>query len=203
MSEAVIVGAVRTPVGRYNGALRDVRPDDLAALVIKELLERTGINPDDEGPPLETFVRVVGRGPACYLKPVKERAMSTADGQDPKKLAPHELRDKITDDGQHPEKLAPYEHRDNIMTMAEELAQSLVPDDLRRAEQAARRCDLMLAVGSTLSVYPIAGVVPVAKDAGARVVILNAQPTEMDALADVVLRGSISDLLPRIVAPRA
>jgi NAD-dependent protein deacetylase/lipoamidase len=77
--------------------------------------------------------------------------------------------------------------------------QGLVPEDLRRAEQAARGCDLMLAVGTKLSVYPIAGVVPTAKDAGARVVILNAEPTEMDSLADVVLRGSISALLPRLV----
>jgi NAD-dependent deacetylase len=77
--------------------------------------------------------------------------------------------------------------------------QSLVPEDLRRAEQAARGCDLMLAVGTKLSVYPIAGVVPVAKEAGARVVIVNAEPTEMDSLADVVLRGSISALLPRLV----
>jgi len=77
--------------------------------------------------------------------------------------------------------------------------QSLVPEDLRRAEQAARSCDLMLAVGTKLSVYPIAGVVPVAKEAGARVVIVNAEPTEMDALADVILRGSISALLPRLV----
>jgi NAD-dependent deacetylase len=77
--------------------------------------------------------------------------------------------------------------------------QSLVPDDLRRAEQAARGCDLMLAVGTKLSVYPIAGVVPVAKEAGARVVIVNGEPTEMDSLADVVLRGSISALLPRLV----
>jgi NAD-dependent deacetylase len=77
--------------------------------------------------------------------------------------------------------------------------QSLVPEDLRRAEQAARNCDLMLTVGTKLSVYPIAGVVPVAKEAGARVVIVNAEPTEMDALADVVLRGSISALLPRLV----
>jgi len=38
---------VRTPVGRYNGALKDVRPDDLAALVIKELVERAGINPEE------------------------------------------------------------------------------------------------------------------------------------------------------------
>jgi NAD-dependent deacetylase len=77
--------------------------------------------------------------------------------------------------------------------------QSLVPEDLRRAERAARACELLLAVGTKLSVYPIAGVVPVAKEAGARVVILNAEPTEMDGLADVVLRGSISALLPRLV----
>jgi len=42
---AVIVDAVRTPVGRYNGVLRDVRPDDLAAHVIRELIRRTGIDP--------------------------------------------------------------------------------------------------------------------------------------------------------------
>jgi NAD-dependent deacetylase len=57
----------------------------------------------------------------------------------------------------------------------------------------------MLAVGSTLSVYPIAGVVPVAKEQGARVVIINAEPTAMDGLADAVLRGSISEIFPQIV----
>lgn len=77
--------------------------------------------------------------------------------------------------------------------------QSLVPEDLQRAELAARRCDLMLAIGTKLSVWPVAGVVPVAKDAGARVVILNAEPTEMDSLADVVLRGAIGEILPRLV----
>jgi NAD-dependent deacetylase len=76
--------------------------------------------------------------------------------------------------------------------------QSLVPEDLRRAELAARRCDLMLAIGTKLSVWPVAGVVPVAKDAGARVVIVNAEPTEMDGMADAVLRGSIGDILPRL-----
>jgi NAD-dependent deacetylase len=79
--------------------------------------------------------------------------------------------------------------------------QALVERDLRRAQDAARHCDLILAVGSTLAVYPVAGVVPVAKDAGARVVIVNAQPTEMDFLADAVLRGSIGAILPRLVAP--
>ena len=77
--------------------------------------------------------------------------------------------------------------------------QALVPADLARAERAARACDLMLAVGTKLSVWPIAGVVPVAKDAGARVVILNAEPTEMDGLADALLPGSISEILPRLV----
>ena len=57
----------------------------------------------------------------------------------------------------------------------------------------------MLAVGTKLSVWPIAGVVPTAKEAGARVVIVNAEPTDMDGLADAVLRGPIGELLPRIV----
>jgi len=77
--------------------------------------------------------------------------------------------------------------------------QSLVTEDLRRAEIAARECDLMLAIGTTLAVYPIAGVVPVARSQGARVVILNAEPTEMDDLADAALRGSISEILPRLL----
>jgi NAD-dependent deacetylase len=77
--------------------------------------------------------------------------------------------------------------------------QGLVPEDLRRAERAAARCDLMLAVGTKLSVFPIAGVVPVAKRAGARVVIINAEPTDMDELADAVLRGPIGSLLPPVV----
>ena len=77
--------------------------------------------------------------------------------------------------------------------------QNLVPEDLTRAGEAARRCDLLLAVGSTLSVYPVADMVPVARMAGARVVIVNGSETAMDHFADAVLRGSISELLPRIV----
>jgi NAD-dependent deacetylase len=80
--------------------------------------------------------------------------------------------------------------------------QSLVEDDLIRADIAARECDLLLAVGSTLGVYPVAGVVPIAKRNGARIVIINAEPTEMDDIADVVLRGPISELLPAIVLGR-
>jgi NAD-dependent deacetylase len=77
--------------------------------------------------------------------------------------------------------------------------QALVAEDLVRAEQAAREAELLLAVGSTLSVYPVADVVPVARMHGARIVIVNAEPTAMDDLADVVLRGSISEILPAVV----
>jgi NAD-dependent deacetylase len=77
--------------------------------------------------------------------------------------------------------------------------QSLVAEDLLRSEHAAKSCDLMLAVGSTLSVYPIAAVVPLAKRCGAKLVIVNGAPTDMDELADAVLRGAIGELLPRIV----
>lgn len=76
--------------------------------------------------------------------------------------------------------------------------QNLVVEDLERAQEASENCDLMLAVGSTLSVYPIASAVPVARSNGAAVVIVNGSPTDMDMLADVVVRGSISDVLPSI-----
>ncbi|MET0727301.1 MAG: Sir2 family NAD-dependent protein deacetylase [Acidimicrobiales bacterium] len=78
--------------------------------------------------------------------------------------------------------------------------QSLVPEDLVRAEQAARTCDLLLAVGSTLSVFPIAEVVPLAIASGASAVIVNAEPTAMDGMADVVVRGPIGEVLPSLVA---
>ncbi len=45
MSHAVIIDAVRTPVGTFAGALSQVRPDDLAALVLQALVERTGLDP--------------------------------------------------------------------------------------------------------------------------------------------------------------
>ena len=76
--------------------------------------------------------------------------------------------------------------------------QSLVERDLERAAAAARACDLLLAVGTTLGVYPAANVVPIAKQHGARIVILNAEPTEMDDLADIVLRGQIGTVAPAV-----
>jgi NAD-dependent deacetylase len=81
--------------------------------------------------------------------------------------------------------------------------QSLVPEVIDAALAAAARADLLLAVGSTLQVYPAANVVPKAKAAGARVVIVNGQPTHMDRHADALLIGPIGELLPALVAPVA
>ncbi len=76
--------------------------------------------------------------------------------------------------------------------------QPLVPEVIERAMQAAGEADLMLAVGSTLQVWPVAGCVEVAHRAGARVLILNDQATPLDALAALLLRGPIGELLPAI-----
>jgi NAD-dependent deacetylase len=77
--------------------------------------------------------------------------------------------------------------------------ENLVAEDLVRAEQVALECDLLLAVGTSLGVYPAASIVPIAANGGARVVIINGEPTPYDDKADAVLRGSISEVLPAIV----
>jgi NAD-dependent deacetylase len=80
--------------------------------------------------------------------------------------------------------------------------QDLVRRDLARAQQAAAECELLLAVGTTLAVYPAAGMVPIAVRSGARVVIVNLEPTDLDDLADAVIREPISEVLPRLVGTR-
>jgi NAD-dependent deacetylase len=77
--------------------------------------------------------------------------------------------------------------------------QALVPDVIDRAMQAAGEAEVLLAVGTSLQVYPVAGAVPLAKRAGARVVIVNAEPTPFDDLADAVFNDSISEVLPRLL----
>jgi NAD-dependent deacetylase len=78
--------------------------------------------------------------------------------------------------------------------------QPLVPEVIERAMRAAAEAELLLAVGTSLQVYPVAGAVPAAKAAGARVVIMNAEPTPLDNLADVLLRMPIGEVLPRLVS---
>jgi len=77
--------------------------------------------------------------------------------------------------------------------------QQLVPGVIDRAMLAAAEADLFLAVGSSLQVYPIAGAVEIAHRAGARIVIVNAQETPFDAIADAVLNEPISKILPKLL----
>lgn len=77
--------------------------------------------------------------------------------------------------------------------------QALVPEVIDAALASAERCDVLLAAGSSLSVFPAANVVPRANASGARVVIVNAVPTGMDRHADVVVLGQLSELLPALI----
>lgn len=93
----------------------------------------------------------------------------------------------------------PCEHCGGVLKSATiSFGQALVPAVIERAMRVAAQADLLLAVGSSLQVYPVAEVVPTAKSAGARVVIVNAEPTPFDELADAVLRGTIGAILPRV-----
>lgn len=78
--------------------------------------------------------------------------------------------------------------------------ESLVAADLVRAQVAAVSADVLLAVGTSLTVHPVAGMVPIALERGTPVVIVNAEPTEFDDRASVVVRGSASEVLPLLVA---
>jgi NAD-dependent deacetylase len=78
--------------------------------------------------------------------------------------------------------------------------QQLVPEVIDRAMRAAADADFFLAVGTSLQVYPVAGAVDLARAAGAKIVIVNAQPTPFDAIADAVFHESISEILPAIIS---
>ena len=78
--------------------------------------------------------------------------------------------------------------------------QPLVEEDLERAMGAAATCDAFLAVGTSLGVYPAAQLPAIAQRAGGRLVIINAEPTPYDDLADTVFQQPIGEVLPAIVA---
>ena len=77
--------------------------------------------------------------------------------------------------------------------------QNLVPAVIERAMRAAAEADCFISVGTSLQVYPVSGTVQEAKSAGARVVIVNAEPTPFDRIADAVLRDAIGRILPLIL----
>lgn len=78
--------------------------------------------------------------------------------------------------------------------------QPMPAEILAQAELAARGCDLFLAVGSSLVVHPAAMLPVIAKRAGARLVILNRDPTPLDEIADLRLDSELGVILPALVA---
>lgn len=79
--------------------------------------------------------------------------------------------------------------------------QSLRHEDLRRAEHLAKHCDLMIAAGSTLVVHPAASLPLLARQHGARLVIITLSTTPLDSVADLVIRRPLGTLLGRIEIP--
>ncbi len=72
---------------------------------------------------------------------------------------------------------------------------------MRRAEAETLACDLFLAIGSSLVVYPAAGFPLLAKQAGAKLVIINREPTDLDSHADLLVRGDIGDAMEPLLGP--
>jgi len=80
--------------------------------------------------------------------------------------------------------------------------QSMPLEAMRRAQVESKSCDLFLAIGSSLVVYPAAGFPAVAKQSGARLVILNRESTDFDYLADLVLNLEIGPTLGAVTGVR-
>lgn len=78
--------------------------------------------------------------------------------------------------------------------------QALVEEDLARAQHMAEECDVMLCVGSTLGVYPAAGLVPLATRHGASLIIVNGEPTSFDEWADIVIHEDITSTLTALLS---
>ncbi|GAB7182537.1 Sir2 family NAD-dependent protein deacetylase [Kitasatospora sp. Ki12] len=77
--------------------------------------------------------------------------------------------------------------------------EALDPVVLQQADAIAKACDLFIAVGTSLQVYPVASLPQIALEAGARLVVVNGEPTPFDGAADEVIREPISRALPELV----
>ena len=86
-----------------------------------------------------------------------------------------------------------------VKTATISFGQAMPELEMARAQEAAVSCDLLLAVGSSLVVYPAAGFPIMARRGGAGLVILNREPTDLDAIADLVINAEIGDTLGTVV----
>ena len=78
--------------------------------------------------------------------------------------------------------------------------ENLVPEDLARSQSAAAAADVFCAIGTSLTVFPAAGLPDLALSRGARLVVLTAQETPFDAAAAAVVRAPLGEVLPELVA---
>lgn len=86
-----------------------------------------------------------------------------------------------------------------IKTATISFGQAMPEDAMHRAQEWAQDCDLFIAIGSSLVVWPAAGFPLQAKKSGARLVIINREPTEFDSIADLVVRHDIGDALAPLI----
>jgi len=84
---------------------------------------------------------------------------------------------------------------DPIKAATISFGQAMPEEAMRRATEFAQRCDLFLAIGSSLVVWPAAGFPLMAKESGAKLVIINNEPTDQDDVADLVIRHDIGEVL--------
>jgi NAD-dependent deacetylase len=87
-----------------------------------------------------------------------------------------------------------------VKTATISFGQAMPDEEMRRASVMAQVCDLFIAIGSSLVVWPAAGIPVLAKSAGAKLVIINREPTDLDAEADLVLRFDIGETLSPFIA---
>jgi NAD-dependent deacetylase len=78
--------------------------------------------------------------------------------------------------------------------------ENLVPTDLSRSQRAAATADVFVTVGTSLTVYPAAGLPDIALSRGARLIVMNAETTPFDSAADAVRRDRLGELLPDLVS---
>lgn len=80
--------------------------------------------------------------------------------------------------------------------------ESLPPEAWTRAAEASGSCDAMIVIGTSAAVYPAAGLIGVARQAGASIIVINAERTDASRLADVEIIGLAGEIVPRLVSPR-
>jgi NAD-dependent deacetylase len=140
---------------------------------IDNLHQVSGFAPDDvvELHGNATYARCIGCGLAYELAWVKER---------------------FDEDGRAPSCTVCDEP---VKTATISFGQSMPEDAMQRALELTRQCDLFLAIGSSLVVWPAAGFPQLAKSSGARLVIINNERTDQDERADLVIRYDIGETL--------